>query len=322
MKHHFSFFDTEALGTNEIALLVAATVLFIFTIPSVLGHLFFRRHVHLTVIDRHRNNLRASSVRAGRVQQNIRQTGQFPSVAGLFCIFFPADLFKQKKRLLRAAGFSNDRSLVIFLFIKGVSLAVLCISSLFFMILPLSEMARHWCIFLSGIGLFVFFGSDFFLHFKRGKRLKRLERGLPDCLDLLVICAEAGLSLDAGLKRVAEEFIEAIPELSEELLLTSVELNFLPDRRQALVNLAFRADVPAFRGVTTALIQTEKYGTPLAQALRTLSSEFREARLLDAEEKAARLPAILTVPMICFILPALFVVLAGPAFISVFDSIG
>jgi tight adherence protein C len=137
-----------------------------------------------------------------------------------------------------------------------------------------------------------------------------------------VICAEAGLSLDAALKRVADEFASMVPDLSEELLLTSVELNFLPDRRQALLNLSQRVDVPSFRGVTATLIQTEKYGTPLAQALRTLASEFRENRLLKAEEKAARLPAILTVPMIIFILPALFIVLAAPAFIKVAEKVG
>jgi tight adherence protein C len=113
-----------------------------------------------------------------------------------------------------------------------------------------------------------------------------------------------------------------VPELSEELFLTSIELSFLPNRRQALVNLAERVNIADFRGVVATLVQTEKYGTPLAQALRTLSAEFREHRLLAAEEKAARLPAILTVPMILFILPALFIVLGGPAFLRVAEKFG
>ena len=109
-------------------------------------------------------------------------------------------------------------------------------------------------------------------------------------------------------------------ELADELALTAVELNFLPERRQALANLAKRVDLPAARGVVNTLIQTEKYGTPLAQSLRVLSAEFREQRMLRAEEKAARLPATMTVPMILFILPTLFIVLVGPAMIDVYDN--
>ena len=103
--------------------------------------------------------------------------------------------------------------------------------------------------------------------------------------------------------------------------LTAIELNFLPERRQALANLDRRCDMPAMRGVVNTLTQTEKYGTPLSQSLRVLSGEFREQRMLRAEEKAARLPATLTVPMIVFILPTLFVVLAGPAMLDVYDNL-
>jgi tight adherence protein C len=148
-------------------------------------------------------------------------------------------------------------------------------------------------------------------------RQTRLRRQLPDGLDLLVICAEAGLSLDAALSRVARELGLSCPDLSDELGLTSVELGFLPNRRQALMNLVKRTDLPAIRGVVNTLVQTERYGTPLAHSLRVLSAEFREERMMKAEEKAARLPAILTVPMILFILPTLFIVLIGPAIIQV-----
>jgi len=148
-------------------------------------------------------------------------------------------------------------------------------------------------------------------------RQTRLRRQLPDGLDLLVICAEAGLSLDAALARVARELGLSCPDLADELGLTSVELGFLPNRRQALMNLTKRTDLPAIRGVVNTLVQTERYGTPLAHSLRVLSAEFREERMMKAEEKAARLPAILTVPMILFILPTLFIVLIGPAIIQV-----
>ncbi len=152
------------------------------------------------------------------------------------------------------------------------------------------------------------------------RRQYHIRRQLPDALDLLVICAEAGLSLDAALTRVAADLGHAAPHLADELGLTAVELGFLPNRRQALQNLARRTDLPEIRGVVNTLIQTERYGTPLAQALRVLAAEFREERLLRAEEKAARLPATLTVPMIIFILPTLFVVLIGPAIVRVVHS--
>jgi tight adherence protein C len=149
------------------------------------------------------------------------------------------------------------------------------------------------------------------------RRQTRLRRQLPDGLDLLVICAEAGLSLDAALTRVSRELGLSAPDLADELGLTSVELGFLPNRRQALMNLAKRTELPSIRGVVNTLVQTERYGTPLAHSLRVLSAEFREERMLKAEEKAAKLPATLTVPMILFILPTLFIVLIGPAIIQV-----
>lgn len=153
------------------------------------------------------------------------------------------------------------------------------------------------------------------------KRRAAMQKGLPDALDLLVICAEAGLSLDSALTRVAREIGPSCPELADEFGLTSVELGFLPDRRQALENLNQRTNMPSVRGVVNTLQQTEKYGTPLAQSLRVLAAEFRNERLMRAEEKAARLPAILTVPMIVFILPPLFIVLIGPAILRTLDAL-
>ncbi|MCR5876430.1 type II secretion system F family protein [Phenylobacterium sp. J426] len=152
------------------------------------------------------------------------------------------------------------------------------------------------------------------------KRQLKIQKGLPDALDLFVICAEAGLSLDAALTRVAREIGASAPELADELGLTAVELGFLPDRREALLGLTRRVPTPQVRGLVNTLVQTEKYGTPLAQALRVLASEFRDTRMMKAEEKAARLPATLTVPMIAFILPPLFVVLIGPAIVQVLSA--
>ncbi|MDQ4421084.1 type II secretion system F family protein [Sphingobium sp. DEHP117] len=152
------------------------------------------------------------------------------------------------------------------------------------------------------------------------KRSAAIRKGLPDALDLLVICAEAGLTVDAAFARVSRELGRAYPELGDEFQLTAIELSFLTERRQAFENLANRVNLEALKGVVTTMIQTEKYGTPLASALRVLSAEFRHERMMRAEEKAARLPAIMTVPLILFILPTLFVVILGPAACSISKS--
>jgi tight adherence protein C len=161
---------------------------------------------------------------------------------------------------------------------------------------------------------------DFYVNNLVNKRSAAIRKGLPDALDLLVICAEAGLTVDAAFGRVARELGRAYPELADEFALTAIELSFLTDRRAAFDNLAMRVPLDAMKGVVTTMIQTEKYGTPLASALRVLSAEFRNERMMRAEEKAARLPAIMTIPLIMFILPVLFVVILGPAACAISDN--
>jgi tight adherence protein C len=173
---------------------------------------------------------------------------------------------------------------------------------------------------VAGLIVGAYKAPDIWLKNKVTKRSNAIRKGLPDALDLLVICAEAGLTVDAAFNRVAKELGKAYPELGDEFGLTAIELGFLNERRNAFENLAQRVDLEAVRGVVTTMIQTEKYGTPLASALRVLSAEFRHQRMMRAEEKAARLPAIMTVPLILFILPTLFVVILGPASCSINDS--
>ncbi len=163
-------------------------------------------------------------------------------------------------------------------------------------------------------------GADIYLNNLISKRTDLVRKGLPDAIDLLVICAEAGLTVDAAFSRVAKELGDAYPELADEFSLTSIELGFLTERRQAFENLAYRVALEHVKGVVTTMIQTEKYGTPLASALRVLSAEFRNDRMMRAEEKAARLPAIMTIPLILFILPTLFIVILGPAACSISDT--
>ena len=152
------------------------------------------------------------------------------------------------------------------------------------------------------------------------RRSKELRKNLPDALDLMVVCTEAGLALDAALDRVAREIGGNSEAMADELGHVVLELRFLPERRKALENLAKRSEVPGIQALVNTLIQTERFGTPLAQSLRVLAAEMRTQRMVRAEEKAARLPAIMTVPLIIFILPALFVVLMGPAVLDLVDT--
>jgi tight adherence protein C len=223
---------------------------------------------------------------------------------------------------LARAGIRNREALARFLFTKLAAPPLLGgLALLLFEGLGLYELSSANRLAVCLVAVLVgFVGPDIWIRNKIAKRREILRKSIPDGLDLLVVCVEAGLSTDAALTRVARESERSAPELSDEFRLTAIELGFLPERRQALEGLSKRIDLPAVRALVAALLQTEKYGTPLAASLRVLSTEFRTERLLRAEEKAARLPATLTVPMVLFILPCLFIVIIGPAIINVIDN--
>jgi tight adherence protein C len=149
------------------------------------------------------------------------------------------------------------------------------------------------------------------------KRQQKVQSAWPDALDLMLICVEAGMSIEAAFQKVGDEVGPNCPELAEELGLTTAELSYLQERKQAYINLAERTGLDAVRAVVTALVQSEKYGTPLGQSLRVMAKESRELRMQEAEKKAAALPPKLTVPMIGFFLPVLFAVILGPAIMQV-----
>ena len=157
----------------------------------------------------------------------------------------------------------------------------------------------------------------FFLKNRIAKRQLSIRRAFPDALDLMLICVEAGMSIEAAFKRVSDEIGSQSIPLAEELTLTTAELSYLQERKQAYDNLAKRTDLEGVKSVCLALSQAERYGTPLAQTLRVLAQENRDMRMSEAEKKAAALPPKLTVPMILFFLPVLFVVILGPAVIRV-----
>lgn len=269
-----------------------------------------------------RNELKTKLL-SGKPRSNRRaeSVGFMKRVVDVLKLMQDQQASKLRDRLAQAGCRSQD-AIVIFVFFKAV-MPVACgvISFLLFYVLKVGNFEPAINLLsVCGACLFGFVAPDLYVSNTTTKRQQRLAKALPDGLDLLVICAESGLSLDVGLERVSREIGNASPELAEELQLTSVELGFLPERRHALLNLNRRTNLGAIRGVVNTLVQTEKYGTPLSQSLRVLANEFRDQRLLRAEEKAARLPATLTVPMIVFILPVLFIVLIGPAIISVMDN--
>jgi tight adherence protein C len=151
------------------------------------------------------------------------------------------------------------------------------------------------------------------------RHLSAISAGLPDALELLAVCVEAGLSLENALQRVSREMKRTQPELSEELATTWAEINILPNRDQALSNFAERVDLPAVRSVVTTLLQTLRYGTPLAKSLRVVAADVRGDQLTAMEEKANRLPALMTVPVMLFIMPTIFLIVGGPAALKMMD---
>ena len=167
-----------------------------------------------------------------------------------------------------------------------------------------------------GAGFLGFYLPNIFISNLLQKRQQSIKQAFPDALDMLLICVQSGMSVEAAFGKVSKEVASQSLELAEELSLTTAELSYLQDRRQAFENLGKRTGMPGVKAVTTALIQAERYGTPVGQALRVMAKENRDMRQSEAEKKAAALPPKLTVPMIIFFLPVLFIVILGPAAID------
>ena len=275
-------------------------------------------------IEQTRRDLKKASLAQKQEHNQWRQKGM--KAAQSFVQRFKLLGTEQAKKIrekLSVAGWRTRDAAVVFVAVKLIMplLFALGSSALFYglEILGSSPQAKLLGVIASaGLG---FVAPGLYVKNKGQNRQKRIQKGLPDALDLMVICSEAGLSLDSSLKRVNKELGESWPDISEEFGITSAELSYLSDRRQALDNLADRTGVQGIRALVNTLMQAEKYGTPLSQALRVISAEQRTKRMMAAEEKAARLPAVMTVPMILFILPSLFVVLIGPGALRVIDGL-
>lgn len=220
------------------------------------------------------------------------------------------------QRTVAAAGFRGPRAVTVFIGAKallmvGLPLLVLMVS------VGLSPMLRNFLVAGAAIAGLVL--PDMVLRKMRDAHARQVERGLADALDLMVICAEAGLPLEATVERVAIEMAEANRAVAGEFANVGTELRILSDRRQALQNMGERTGLESLRRLGGTLAQTLQYGTPLSQALRTLSTELRHETLMRFEARAARLPALLTLPTIAFILPCIFLIVGGPAVLRVLD---
>jgi tight adherence protein C len=280
----------------------------------------------IKALNERREQLKAGIVASTNKRKKLTNRNQAAdrvrTILSSFKMLQDDQLKKTQERLMQAGIRTKDLAFFIIFarFVLPVVLGAIAIVLIYLL--------NHWpawgafrrYVTVAGVLIGSYKAPDIWLKNKITKRSKSIQKGLPDALDLLVICAEAGLTVDAAFGRVSRELGKAYPELGDEFGLTAIELGFLNERRQAFENLATRVALDAVRGVVTTMIQTEKYGTPLASALRVLSAEFRHERMMRAEEKAARLPAIMTVPLILFILPTLFVVIMGPAACSIHDN--
>jgi tight adherence protein C len=223
---------------------------------------------------------------------------------------------------LMQAGYRGQAPYVAFLFFRMVTPLITLAGSLVYVFLLTNftqpaTVKLGACLAAAWIGMQLPF---LFLKNKIQHRKLSIIRAFPDALDLLLICVESGMSIEAAFRKVSDEIGSQSIPLAEELTLTTAELSYLPDRRQAYENLAKRTDLDGVKAVCLALQQAERYGTPLANALRVMAQENRDMRMAEAEKKAAALPPKLTVPMILFFLPVLFVVILGPAIIKAMDA--
>jgi tight adherence protein C len=222
---------------------------------------------------------------------------------------------------LKSAGLRGQAPLVTYMFFRVAMPILIAIAALLYLFV----IAHYDYPVLVKIGLAVgagylgFFLPNMFIQNLVQRRQTSIKQAFPDALDMLLICVQSGMSIEAAFGKVAGEVGPQSLELAEELSLTTAELSYLQERRQAYENLGKRTGLPGIKAVATALIQAERYGTPVGQALRVMAKENREMRMSEAEKKAAALPPKLTVPMIIFFLPVLFIVILGPAIIQVFN---
>jgi len=275
----------------------------------------------LKTVSQRREELRArhhAALNAKRASLRVEPTSYMKATLDRFNLGNTLESENSRDKLAQA-GYRGQAPLIAFMFFRFVMPFIVFSVTLFYMFVvlhlswpPLQKIGAAFVGALIG-----YYVPDLFVNNMIQRRQTSIMRAFPDALDLMLICVESGMSIETAFTRVSSEIGSQSSELAEELALTTAELSYLPDRRQAFDNLAKRCGHAGVKAVATALNQAEKYGTPLGQALRVTANENREMRMQDAERKAASLPAKLTVPMIIFFLPCLFIVILGPAIIQI-----
>jgi len=312
--------DGETVGMALAAIAAAATVITI-AMPLVAGDNLDKR-MRAVAVERERIRARERERMSlsGRGSLRRRPGEQLRQLVERFKLGNWLGTESAKKQLAQA-GFRGQRAEYGFLMFRLVM--PVCLMPLTAAYLFLVE--SHDLSVLTRLGITIFGAylgiklPEIYLRNAVQKRQISIRRAWPDALDLLLICAESGVSIEQAFRRVSGEVGGASIALAEELALTTAELSYLPDRKTAFENLAERTGLDTVKAVSVALIQAERYGTPIGQALRVLAQESRDTRMNEAEKKAAALPPKLTVPMILFFLPVLFAVIMTPAIIQVFD---
>jgi len=311
--------NVKTMAMVSAAIAAIATVL-TFTMPMLVGDSLDKRMKAVAV---EREKIRARErERMAQVQQkvNLRPSAK-QSIQAIVDRFNLKKWVGQEEARLKLvqAGYRGQAPYITYLFFRMVTPAA---SALFaavylFVVLDFQQPAMvklGMCIAAAYLGMHA---PLMFLKNRIARRQLSIRRAFPDTLDLLLICVESGMSIEIAFKKVSDEVGSQSVALAEELTLTTAELSYLPDRRQAYENLAKRTDLDGVKSVCMALQQAERYGTPLANMLRVMAQENRDMRMAEAEKKAAGLPPKLTVPMILFFLPVLFIVILGPAAIKV-----
>jgi len=224
---------------------------------------------------------------------------------------------EELRNQLKSAGFRGEGPVMTFMAFRVIMPPAAFLVTLFyiFLVIDLEYPPIIKVLMALGVGFLGFYMPNVFIQNIAGKRKLSIEQAFPDSLDMLLICVQSGMSVEAAFGKVAREITVQSVELAEELSLTTAELSYLPDRRMAYENLAKRTGLEGVKSVCTALVQAERYGTPVGQALRVMAKENRDIRMSKAEQKAAALPPKLTVPMIVFFLPVLFIAILSPAII-------
>jgi len=303
---------------------IFAIILVLFAAVAVLGYFVI---IEVTRGERLSNRLQFVTVGAEKFVEVEKPEGSpfIRLISNLGMVVARSGLLSRKTieemtATLEAIGFRGGRGLG--LFIGAKILMCILMPLVFYFVLrhygttPLLVGTKLFAGFVIGLLLPETIATNI-----RKRHLKKVESGVPDALDMLVICADAGLALEAGLARVAQEMSMLNPALAMELTQTSRELQIGSDMRRAMEFLGQRTGLDTLKRLATTLSQSLQYGTPLTQALRSLSAELRQEALIKFEERAGRLPTLMTIPMIVFILPCVFLIVAGPAIINVLATL-